>query len=297
MQQTTTNNEEGSMKIQKAVRIAVVCLVGIGIPLIGQCQTYTLSTPISGSLTMSAEDLNTGNSGGVYFNFSTLSETVYINPVAATIEQWGTINGTLSAPNFSFQDVQQFGTFPSPITSVTGAVTVALAPPLGGISFDTGPQPISLGSGAYSFSGNLPMTLGGMFSGSYSVVTGGQTYNGLFSYQLNENELTIYYPPNTFDTVSTAGYPNSIALSGLSQTGPGGFSASPNPVSTVTAADGLQVELHVGAFSTSGSSEVELFNWASPGTITATELVPEPTTLSLLAFGMCGIIVLLRHRR
>src|ERR1039457_529364 len=54
----------------------------------------------------------------------------------------------------SVQDIQQIpGTFPNPpMTSVTGNVTVALAPTGSGISFDTGPQAVTYDAsiGAYT---------------------------------------------------------------------------------------------------------------------------------------------------
>jgi hypothetical protein len=287
--QTTTNNRESSMKMQKAVRIAVVCLVGIGIPLIGQCQTYTLSTPISGFLTMSAWDENSGASGGVTDNFQTLTETIYINPTAQTIEQWGTISGSLSSPNFTCQGIEQLGTFPNPITSVTGNLSVALAPIGGVITFDTGAQPITLSGGAYTFNGNV-LALS-QFDGSYSLVTGGQTYNGSFNYQLMAQ--TYYYASHTFNTISTAGYPNSINLSGL---GPNGgwwaapFTAVTEPVTNVAAANGFQMQLSIGSSSLPYAGDVEVFQWSSPGTIAAQEVVPEPSTWALVGLGAIALL-------
>src|ERR1039457_2260942 len=123
----------------------------------------------------------------------------------------------------SVQDIQQIpGTFPNPpITSVTGNVTVALAPTGSGISFDTGPQAVTYDAsiGAYTFNGNVYRF--NNLAGSYTLVTGGQTYTGSFTYQLSIVGGAI----GAFTSVSTVGYPNSLSLSGLGGYAP--FGSSP----------------------------------------------------------------------
>lgn len=288
------------MKMTTSARIAVLSLVGFAIPLTGQCQTYTLSTPISGYLTMSAKDTTTGSSGGGTYTFTTLNETVYINPIAQTIEQWGTISGTLSAPNFSFQDIEIVSIttnnyFPNPPTyttnSIIGNVTVALAPAGNGISFDTGSRPLSWNGSleAYTVDSNIKNL--GLFNGAYSLVTGGQTYSGNFTY-----EITRYGGNNayTFNQLATAGYPNAITLSGLGCGEGCSYQSGVSTVAVVNASNGFIMTLHEGCIINAGLGG-ELFLWNSPGTITATEVVPEPTTLSLLAFGIFGTIFLRRR--
>src|ERR1035437_764781 len=129
------------MKISKSLNLSVLSFLCIAIPVAGHCQVYQLSTPISGYLTMSAQDLNgpAGSSGGFTFTFSNLTETVYLDAVAETIRQVGVIYGPPTATNISIQETQSIpGQFPNPPTNVSGSVTVTLAPTDGGLSFDTG---------------------------------------------------------------------------------------------------------------------------------------------------------------
>lgn len=285
------------MKMTKSVRIAALSLVAFAIPLTGSCQTYTLSTPISGYLTMNARDLNgpAGSSGGSTYNFSTLTETIYVNPVAQTIEQWGTISGTPSAQSISFQEIQTVtnGIFPNPTTilSLTGNVTVALAPAGGALSFDTGPKPLMAASGGYTFDAQI-MPLG-PFNGSYTLVTGGQTYSKDFTYSLLAIEGACAH---TFDMVSTVGYPNTLTLSGVGYVvGDRGWYADYNDyrevVADIIATNGFNMELAAGTV----PDGVEHLFWSAPGTVTATEVVPEPTSFSLLAFAIFGIMFLRRR--
>jgi hypothetical protein len=243
----------------------------------GRSQVYTLSTPITGYMTMSVQDTNgpTGSSGEFYFNFTNLTETIYLDPVGETIRQVGVISGTPSATNISFQEAQQIpGQFPNPPTNASGSVTVTLAPIGGSIPFDTGPQPLTWtpASGAYTCDGNL--TNLGNFVGTYSLITGGQTYSGSFTYGLS---FASWWPCFTFNTVSTIGYPNSLALSGLGYAQsafPAMFAPSPSVVADVVANNGFNMVLQVGHSSMGYAGEE--FEWNSPGTITATLISNEP---------------------
>ena len=273
---------EGKIKMKSHALFGVLTITA-AFAMNGHAQVYQLSTPLSGYLTMSAQDLNgpTGSSAGFQFNFTNLTETVYLDPVAETIRQVGVISGTPTATNISFQETQSVpGQFPNSPTNVSGSVTVTLAPTSGVVSFDTGALPLTwnAGSGAYTFDGNLPNL--GDFSGSYSLVTGGQTYSGSFTYEL----LISPWPPYsggwfnvfTFNTVSTTGYPNSLSLSGLGLQSPyfgALFTASPNVVADVVATNGYHADLSVGAqtiVSEVGVPLGEVFGWTSPGTIIAT---------------------------
>src|ERR1035438_3338397 len=113
------------MKITKALNITVFSLLCFAIPVAGHCQIYTLSTPISGYMTMSVQDLNgpSGSSGGFQLNFNSLSETIYLDPVGETLRQVGTISFTPSATNLQFQETQTVpGQFPNPPTNVSGTL-------------------------------------------------------------------------------------------------------------------------------------------------------------------------------
>jgi hypothetical protein len=274
------------MKISKSLNLTALFLFYIAIPVIGNCQIYTLSTPISGYLTMSIWDTNgpAGSSGGFYFNFTNLTETVYLDPTNQTIRQVGVIFGTPSALQISITETQSIpGQFPNPPTNVSGSVTVTLALTSGALSFDTGPRPLSWNAalGVYTCDAHLTDIFDCV--GTYSLVTGGQTYSGSFFYT-----LPFYtgwggiFIAGTFSELSTTDYPNSLTLSDLFG-GPlccGGYCllpASPSVVADIVANNGFHAGLSVGSRVSHGVYETfplsEQFVWASPGTATAT-LVP-----------------------
>ena len=265
------------MKISKSLHLAVLSLVCFAIPVAGHCQVYTLSTPISGWLTMSAWDENgpAGSSGSFNYNFTNLTETVYLDPVAETIRQIAVISGTPTATNISIQETQSIpGQFPNPPTNVSGSVTVTLAPSGGALTYDTGPLPLTwnAGSGAYTFDGSVLSW--GNIVGSYSLVTGGQTNSGSFNYGLVVSPAS--YPwMITFNTVSTAGYPTKLSLNGLGNLNSlyGTFVTTVSPVVHSVANDGFDMELSIGVFIDYGVYHDERAFWLSLGTITAT-LVP-----------------------
>ena len=264
------------MKISKSLNLTVLSFLSIAIPVAGHCQVYTLSTPISGYLTMSVQDLNgpAGSSGGFTFTFSNLTETVYLDPVTQTIRQVGVISGTPTATYISIQETQSIaGQFPNPPTNVSGSVTVTLAPTGGSLSFDTGSRPLTWNptSGGYTCDGTVTSLTN--FEGSYSLVTGGQTYSGSFTYGLFYVSEGVVF---TFDMVSTLGYPASLTLSGTFQVGagrgPAYYAASPSTVANVAADNGFHADLSVGDQTPAVYIPPvgEKIDWTSPGTITAT---------------------------
>jgi Immunoglobulin I-set domain len=241
-------------------------------------QVYTLTTPISGSMTMSAGDQNgpAGSSGSFTLQFNTLTETIYIDPIAETIRQVGVISYTASATNISFQETQQIqGVFPNPPTNVIGSVTVTLATSGNGLSFDTGNQPATWNPsiGGYTFNSGVSSFLN--MNGSYALISGGQTNAGVFNYDLN------YYffsgsGPNTFNKVSTYGYPQTLTFSGLGYyNGPWGdiFTPTPDIVADVATTNGFHMQLRAGVLNVYGCGGTgEIFQWSSPDNITATNI-------------------------
>jgi hypothetical protein len=257
------------MKITKALNITVFSLLCFAIPVAGHCQIYTLSTPISGYMTMSVQDLNgpSGSSGGFQLNFNSLSETIYLDPVGETLRQVGTISFTPSATNLQFQETQTVpGQFPNPPTNVSGTLTVNLAPSGGNVlSFDTGPQAVTWNPSISAYTVDATLWAQGLpMSGSYSLVTGGQTFTGSFSYTLHwwSNGQSVFFA-YTFTTFSVTNYPSSIQLSGLGDPPyyPAIFS-SPGIVADVKAANGFEMKLSPGVVQQYVDSE--LFVWSSP---------------------------------
>jgi hypothetical protein len=248
----------------------------------GHSQIYQFSTPISGYLTMSAADLNgpTGSSGTINLNFNSLTETIYLDPVAGTIRQVGAISATPSAPNIQFQETQSVpGQFPNPPTNVSGIVTVNLAPTGGILSFDTGPQSVTWDAAlsAYTvdaviFAQGLPM------SGSYSIVTGGQTNTGSFSYTLDYwfgGDVAF-----TFDAFSLTDYPSSLQLNGLGYNYGSAPFLSPGIVADVTSSNGFEMKLSTGINGISIFGNVgELYLWSSDP-VTATNIASGPAAIT-----------------
>jgi hypothetical protein len=228
-------------------KTTALLLVSLSVQLAGQAQVYQLSTPISGSMTMDMTDLAgpTGSSGSTVFTLNSLTETVYIDPVAETIRQVGSISVAPSGQDIVINETQQAPSpFPNPPHAAPGSITIYVAPSGGNImSFDTGPQPVTWNSASqnYTFDGTIYSFLTPI-SASYSLVTGGQTYSGTVSYTLafNGQGTTSY----SFGQLDTGSYPTAISLNGLGNGYEGGvFSSQPSVVADVTAANGFHMPI------------------------------------------------------
>jgi hypothetical protein len=279
-----------SMLKKLLLTAAFPAALGLHANALGQQIQYSLSMPISGVLSMSARDLNgppdshydpnpsgsVGAAGGFSLNFNTLTETVYVDKTAGTVRQAGTISVTPAAPSFVINETQG---------AVSGATTVFLGPSGGNVfSFDTGMQPYTFNSGIYTFNGNI-LNLGS-FAGSYSLLTGGQTYTGSFNYTLTAFSGLAAYTFTQFTETS----PTSISLSGLGDVNfgvPGGvrYGSIPSVAADVTAANGFHLGLSTGAGAGFGVFG-EYINWSS-GPVTA-NVVPEPSSFALLGIGLAG---------
>lgn len=222
---------------------------------------------------MSVQDTNgpAGTSASCNYNFTNLTETIYLDLVAETIRQVGVISGTPSAGNISFTETQHIpGEFPNPPTSVAGSVTVTLAPSDGGLSFDTGPEALTWTSTteSYTFDGdiqNFPM------NGSYSLLSGVYSYTGAFAYTLPMSAQGWDHAV-TFTGLSTIHYPTSLSLTGLGIVPAccgGRYAANPPVSADITCPNGFHLCLSVG-ITWNADGYGEYFTWDSPGTITAT---------------------------
>ena len=247
-----------------------IFIITAALAMNGRSQVYQFSAPISGSMTMSARDLNGNGSGVVYLNLNSLSETIYLDMPGGTIRQVGAISYTLPDTNIQFQETNDDG--------VSATVTVNLAPGDNALSFDTGLQPVTWNVFHSSYNaGNTSLTPGFVFYGSCSVVTGGQTYADTFSYTINDNYNDDWCTAFTFGYFSTNGYPSFLQLSGLGVCNVGGtLFQSPGTVANIEAPNGFEVELSPGI---EGywccNPPGEIFTWSSPP-VTATNAAGLP---------------------
>src|SRR5579884_1806260 len=280
------------------LRAAAVFAAAIWIANAGHCQVqqYQLTMPLSGHEEVSISDW--GNNAGIHPNvmsmdlaFSSLSETIYLDPVNMTVRQVGLISLQSGQTSQTFQDGHYFsGQFAS--TSLTLSQNL----PNGGLSFDTGAQPIVWDASSHQYTLNAPLFGNSQIlnlspiSGSYSFNIGQQTYTGNFSYAL-QNQFNA---PHAFTTFAPGPGGRSLIASGLGMQqdgGDAGFSSHQDIVD-VTAADGFQLELMPGE-----DDGVDYFDWSADGPPVATEVpqvVPEPGSYVLIGLGLAGLFFLRR---
>jgi len=258
------------MKSNKILLIVAVLTAGFCARDIAHAQTYFFSTPVTGSVAMAVHDNIGGGSNSFNLNLNNLTEYVYYNSAAQTVEEVGTISYAPSAPNITIQEISG---------GVQGNITVTLAPTGGVLTFDTGPQPILAGSRIDAAIYNIQSQI----NGTYSLVTGGQTLNGSFAYNLSYSSVDA---PHTYNGFSTTGYPGSVQLSMLDNSGFfGPYASNPGIVADVTASNGFHMQLSPDAF----------WNWSANNLNVTAILVPEPAFPAFLGLGMTALAILRRR--
>jgi hypothetical protein len=198
---------------------------------------------------------------------------VVINPTALTIQQSGTISIPASIPSLSLAESEtvitssNINNFPNPPTTIyftntiTGNLTVSLSESGTTVAFNTGPEALTWNGNAYTYSGDVQLSI--PVEISYSLQTGGETYNG-------SQDLNSPFFVTLGSQIDLSEYPSSIALD-PDPTGNSIESENP-PIVTVadfTAANGIQTDI--------------------------VEVVPEPCSAAILAGGF-GILCVLRKR-
>jgi len=242
-------------------------IAGSCVQEIARAQTYFLSTPVTGSVAMAIHDNIGGGSNSFNLNLNNLTEYVYYNSAAQTVEEVGTVSYTPSAPNITFQETSG---------GAQGNVTITLAPAGGVLTFDTGPQSILTGSRIDAAIYNIQSQI----NGTYSLVTGNQTLNGSFAYSLSYSSSDA---PHTYNGFSTTGYPGSVQLRMLDNSGFfGPYVSNSSIVADVTASNGFHMQLTPSAY----------WSWSVNNlNITAT-LVPEPAFPAFLGLGITLLAIL-----
>jgi len=146
--------------------MAIAAILGMG-PATGNCQiqTYSYSGPVTGYAEVDLSPYGVG-SGGFVTAFGTLTETLYYDPAAETLEQVGSV--TVNKPS-GFINIFSSPYFPREFGSAT--LTIGNG---GGISFDNTFSGVVSGGGASSVD-NLLVPVSG--SGTYN----GQAFAGNWS--------------------------------------------------------------------------------------------------------------------
>jgi hypothetical protein len=205
-----------------------------------------------------------GSSGNV--DFGPLNGRLIHDPVANTLELLGNVG--ISGWNGSgfFSDNQT-------INGVLVPATVSVNYTVGNVddaafSFDTGAVPFNPAGPAYSFDVPLPI------SGSYSLVTGGETYSGSYSYTLDISTAVHYSVINSncvdFSMDTVGGFGEDLYV----------------PLAQITADNGIQVDLTAE----DPSDGVTYREWHVDNVVA---VVPEPSAseMLLLAFSGLGLYV------
>ncbi|HUA65245.1 MAG TPA: hypothetical protein VME24_05315, partial [Alphaproteobacteria bacterium] len=197
-----------------------------------------------------------GTSGSV--EFGPLNGTLIYDPVANTLELLGSVGISGWNGSGSFNDNQT-------INGVLVPATVSVNYTVGNVddgvfSFDTGAEP------GNEFDVPLPI------SGSYSLVTGGQTYSGTYSYTLNISTDVHYSVINS----------NSVDFSMDSLSG----ELLVVPLAQITADNGVQVDL-TAEDPSDGATYVE---WHADNVV-AVVSESSASEMLLLAFSGMGLYV------
>jgi hypothetical protein len=247
-------------------------------PVTLRAQSYYFSAAVNGYQEVPFGDPNNPNSGpfgGRYpgFNwdvqFGTLNGTLIYNSAEGTMEMMGTLGINPVSYNGSFKDNQNVnGSY------VTASVTVnsgVANPNNGTMSFDSGVVSHMNGqNNQWEISMQVPIT------GTYSLATGGQTYNGSFTETLT---LPTYLNMQSVDA-------NSLTFS---QNNASGTESGGATLAQVTADNGVKLTL-----ASIDPSDGQTYATWQLNNVNAT--APEPGTTILLIVGLVGLGISNRRR-
>jgi hypothetical protein len=235
----------------------------------GQDYEYQFTAPINGQFQQGAADPGNSWQGiGQLFDFGTLTETLYYDPTANTLQQTGSF--TLSATTFS-------GSFEDDKVISGGALVPATV--LVTYTLNNGNSSVSFNSGVLSVGANPAMNWSIPFTEAITVMTGGQSYDSVLSGNISEaNTITSLSEFTPGSVVISQGIPNNSENI-----------YDPNLVDTVTAADGWSANIY-DAVSDGYLGESY---YVDPVTAYA---VPEPGTLMMFSVGAFGLKFIFRRQ-
>jgi len=239
------------------LKLSIFCLLTIQCAAMAQTAKFTLSQRLQDGMSLRFRDNE--YSGGFSVRWTNLTANVYLDSSNQMVRVIGYATGTQDVQQVSYTTTRAVvQPLPNPPIQVTGAVTVRLALPTGGLFFDTGYRPLTWDQsiGQYTFDGGVLATI--PVVGSFTLVTGGRTYSTNFSYALNAAAGGAF----TFTRLSTTNYPVSLVMSAFGWTG-GMFSYSVgvDTAAQVTADNGFPVTIKPG-MQMWGLFNGESFNWS-----------------------------------
>jgi len=241
-------NLAGVMKIGRKLLLLGTLILGLG-QGIGRSQTYYYTGPITGYIDAELTPGGHGQ-GGFQATFGTITETLYYDPIAQTLEQIGFI--TVSPFNGSFNITS--GPFP---IVVMGSATATVGNS-GSIPFDI--TFAGAGIGTYSTGPSLLVPVSG--SGIYN----GQPFSGNWNLYMN------------------------LGLD-ISAVSPTSLTFTEHPVSGPSLGESPGQPVIPGTDLSTGNNDNNYFYSWSQNSIQAMA-VPEPDSISLLAFGVSALALL-----
>lgn len=289
------------MKPRNSLSAAVSFIIGFALlrvmSVFGYSQEYTFALPLqSDSYNLNTMEFylqhnqtgttSANNNGGFIASLTGLSETIYLDPVANTLRQVGTLSldQTFSVGQYAGFQVVNDQDIP---------YQLAITQVVQGITFDTGPRPYTniAGSLSYSFDSRVQLNMGVIVF--YSLETGGAVINGSFSYTEYRDGVVRRGYPYTFSTFSTDGdFPSVLQMSGgLVMQGEQFEAFRASNGGSVSAPNGVSFDFTPGE----AGDHTDWFRWGSNGDVYAS-LVPEPTPVSLLVT-LGGCLRLFRRRK
>jgi len=249
------------MKINRTLQMWAALILGIW-PATAHCQTqaYYYSGPVSGWTEVNLNPAGHGE-GGFGPTFGTITETLYYDPTAQTLEQVGSVTVSPSTASFNMQGDPIF----DPNESGSATLTVGNG---GSISFDNTFGEVAIGSGVRGLDFLLVPVSG---SGTYN----GQAFSGSWNFQiLLSAEISAITPTSL--TFSEFQWPNG-------NLGPGSYGVMQGQIDVIPGTD-LGDGRDDGAY---------YYSWQENDVVATA--VPEPDSLALLGLGLSALAFLRRH--